>query len=320
MLDDPHYPSPKSVLGFFIVIVFLMVGVFAWAFYFNFGTISFSASQIFSVQVNGKNILCTTSPCLLSLPPNTYRFVASSEGFYDQSDELTVSRWKETTTVLSFEKIPFLQPFSSPLPDYKPEGFFEQRGSVKHLVVRQKPIATFESLQNPTVQVQGDWALIIDPPRAFQVNLIDGRKLRRFDDSIEVKAALLSDQGKTMLFDVIMKGASVLLFFDQDSSQVTTLSWYEPISQIVFAKGQDSRIIVISKTLRDSKKPSILEEVVTSTNGSENLLGLFQVSLQSEEIRQITLFSGAVPRSLMRRGERVFVIYEQETIDELINN
>lgn len=319
MLEEPHYPSKWSVAIVFAVILILIIGVFAWAFYFNRGSLIIQGDRNFSLEVNGKEYACTTS-CTVSLPPNIYEITARAEGYYEQRFSMQVSRWQATERHLSFELIPFLKPVSvqeipePSLPDVRLEP---AEGSKVWLTFQGKTITTFESLQEPRVQAGGSLAVVLDKGRIFFVDLVSGRKIRRFDDTVLVRDALMSDNGNKVLLFVTTQQTDLLWLWIQETSEMITLGWYSPSSFIQWQSGKDHRFFVISDQLQGSQKGSLLEEVVESAKLTK-FLTLFQYNLDTGKAEEIKVFDEKKPVKLHRRGERYFVEYEGGEYQELV--
>ncbi|MGE3278420.1 MAG: hypothetical protein AB7J40_01280 [Candidatus Altimarinota bacterium] len=321
MLNEPHYPSKWSVAIVFAVIVLLIGGVFAWAFYFNFGSVHLRSLQNFTVTVNGDTYSCVPE-CEISLPPGRYDFAANASGFYDKSFELDVSRWQTQEQDVAFELIPFLKPSSlTEIPPMEERSFLRTESGVQVLYLKtaegERRITDFESLIDPQLQVSDTNAVVVDSGRAFFVDLETGRKIRRFDDTVRVERALLSDRGKRVLFFVKLGDDDLLWIWDHETNQLSTLSWYEPMERIVWRDHEDHRLFVISDHMSDSANTALLDELVQNVD-PEKPLGLFSINLDTEEVREITLFEEKLPRKFLRRADRFFVEYEGGTFDELV--
>jgi len=320
MLNEPHYPSKWSVAIVFAVIVLLIGGVFLWAFYLNFGSVQLRSTQNFTTTVNGETYSCVPQ-CEISLPPGTYDFVASAQGYYERSFTLDVSRWDTQEQEIDFELIPFLRPATlTEIPPSEERAFLRTESGVQVLYTTsaegERRVTDFESLVEPSLQVSEENAIVVDSGRAFFVDLDTGRKIRRFDDTIRVEQALLSDHGKRVLFFVELEGDELLWVWDHDTNQLSTLNWYEPMDRIMWRDDGDHRLFVITNQLTDSAKSSLFDELIDDVE--ERPLGLLMVNLDSDEVREISLFGEKIPRKFLRRGDRYFVEYEGGTFDELV--
>src|SRR5690606_18179934 len=206
MLNEPHYPSQWSVAVVMGIIALLIAGIFAWAFYFNFGTLHLSTTRNFTATVDRKSYSCV-SECDISLPPGVYDVLVQAEGHYDQTFTVDISRWKIREYSFAFQLIPYLkQSLLAELPIEEASGFFRTESSLQVLyrstAAGDVRVAEFESLKQPFFQISGQNAIVVDSGRAFFVELATGRKIRRFDDTVQVRTALLSNSGKRVLFFV----------------------------------------------------------------------------------------------------------------------
>lgn len=334
MLNDPHYPSPKSVALVFFVIFLLMAGVFVWAFYLNYGTAVLSADQPFTVAVNGNDYDCSIKTCRIDLPPQSYEFNARSQDYYDQTFRLDLTRNREKNYAVDFELIPFLKDYPEknlpPVPDL---GYSFQAGEKKGVLklVRmsdQALITSFDSLKNPSLQVAGSLALVVDTGRVFFVNLADGSKLRRFDDSIEIFDAKLSDTGNRVLLFVRVKqngadGAAdnvkeQLWVWHQDTQELRPMSWYEPPERISWDIGVDHRVFVITDQFHVQEKDSLMEQVLNTPGLAAPELLLYRYNLDTDEKKEIESVDVSLAKALIRRGERFFVEMNDGVIKELV--
>ncbi len=320
MLSEPHYPSPQNVAVVFVVLLLLMAGVFVWAFVINFGHIEFSSVQPFSVEVNGKNFDCSGS-CTVDLPPRNYTVVAHTKGFYDLSFSLVVGRWTTISKPLSFELVPYLKPFTGELPEASLPVRFEKDRTGKVSLIREDVgkkivITTFDTLKNPALDAKGGVAVIVDSGRTFLVNIQDGRKLRRFDDSVEVQQALLSDSGKTVLYSVRVKDQDQLWTYSIERSELKTLSWTASSEFLQWNPGEDHRLLIVTKDLSEEK--SLLKKVQETVPGTTNPWKLLRYNLDTQRAEKILDFGKKVPTKLLRVADRYLVEYEGGEKEELI--
>lgn len=328
MLDDPHYPSSKSVAAVFFVIFLLMAGVFVWAFYLNYGTAVLSANQPFTVAVNGNDYDCSAKICRIDLPPQSYEFVARSQGYYDQTFRLDLTRNREKNYVIDFELIPFLQDYSEKNLPLDPDiGYSFQPGEKKGVLnlvhmSDQALVTSFDSLKNPSLQIAGSLALVVDTGRVFFVNLADGSKLRRFDDSIEIVDAKLSDLGNRVLLFVRVEqngsDAEQLWVWHQDTQELRPMSWYEPPERISWDIGVDHRILVITDQFHVQEKDSLMEQVLNTPGLAAPELLLYRYNLDTDEKKLIEAIDVSLAKALIRRGERFFVEIGDQQVKELV--
>lgn len=321
MPDEPHYPSKWTAAIVFLIIFLLIGGIFAWAFYFNYGTLALRAEQRFTAEVQGEAYSCDRV-CEIDLPHGSYDAIVRSEGYYDQSFSVDIQRFQAFEKNLVFDLIPYLKPISvQEVPDESalPYRFVAGVGTEMNLVSQDGVLITsFESLQAPSLQVVGDSALVLDSGRAFFVTLADGKKLRRFDDTIQVNDARLSDHAKRTLFSVAMQDTDFLWVWLHESSELMTLAWNEPMGRVQWQPGVDHRLFVISDQLRDASQASLIDQVVESVQPNQRMLGLFSYNIDTDEAQLLASFFDKNPLQLMRRGDRYFVEYEGGAVEELV--
>jgi len=324
-LNEPHYPSKWSVALVFSVILLLIIGVFVWAFYVNLGTVIVSGDQSFSVKVNGDLHQCAEGSCEISLPPGFYDFTAQSDGYYEESFSLLVERWAEVNYPLRFVLVPFLEELAeSDLPDQDklPVRVNRTNGTIQFIredAGVENIVTEFETLSDPQVRLGGNQALIVDKGRLFFVDLESGRKQRRFDNTVFVSDALVSDNGKRALLFVSMEGADLILLWFNQTSEMMPLQWYEKPEFVQWERGVDHRVYVISDQLQEKNNPSLFADLLQSTNLAEPEKSLFQVNVDTDEVKSIYTFSELKkPVRLMLRDERYFVEYEEGNVEELV--
>jgi hypothetical protein len=321
MLNEPHYPSSSSVLLVFGVIFVLILGVFAWAFYFNFGSVQLSAARNFTVDVNGKTHSCVPA-CEIDLPPNTYDFAARSEGYYDEIFTLDVARWDLISLDLKFQLVPFVRSAASgDIPDAIDTAVVKNIAGKQSLYVTtdgvEKMITDFESLTDPIVRVSPVNALVVDRGRAFFVELESGRRIRRFDDTVQVLDALLSDDGKRSLFFVKTQEREFIWVWDNELNQLSILPWYVDAKYVQWDIDQDHRFFVITNQLSDADQTSFLDQLVQDPTAIKPM-GLFLYNLDSTVARQLVVFDEKVPDRIFRRGDRYFMEYAGGEFEELV--
>lgn len=321
MPDEPHYPSKWAAAFVFLVILLLMAGIFAWAFYLNYGTLSLRADRSFSAEVQGETYSCDRV-CEIDLPHGVYTASVRSEGFYDLSFPVDIQRFQVAEKELAFVLIPYLKPVTAEeVPAELPSEyrFAVGEGAEKRLLSADgNVVTTFESLKEPSLQVVEDSALVLDGGRAFFVTLTDGKKLRRFDDTIFISDAILSDHAKRTLFSVTMKGVHFLWVWLNESSELMTLSWNEPMEHVQWQPDVDHKLFVISDQLRDASQASLIDQVVESVQPDQKPIGLFSYNIDSDEAQLLISFFDKKPLQLIRRGDRYFVEYEGGMYEELV--
>ncbi len=321
MLSEPHYPSPRNVAVVFAVLLLLIAGVFVWAFVINFGHVEIEGSQPFSVEVDGRNFDCSSKSCTVDLPPRPYTFLALSKGFYNITFSIPVPRWQTVGKTLNFELVPYLKPRTEDLPAPVLAFRFEKdrtgKVSLVHDEAGKKNVVTiFDTLKNPTLEVKGKQAVIVDSGRTFLVDLTDGRKLRRFDDSVNVSEALLSDSGKTVLFAVHVHDQDQLWIYSIERSDLRTLSWQQAPEFLQWNPGEDHRLLIVTQDLDEEK--SLLKKVQQTIPGTANPWKLLRYNLDTEKAEKILDFGEKTPKRFLRVEDRSIIEVESGEKEELI--
>lgn len=321
MLNEPHYPSKWSAAVVFGIILLLIGGIFSWAFYFNFGTLELISTRNFNAAVNGKTYSCLTR-CDISLPPNSYDVLVQSEGHYDQSFTMNIVRWDTAQAEFAFQLVPYLKQSSlTEVPVEEPRASFRTESGSQVLYVTMETgdqaVTDFESLKEPVVRVSEKNAIVLDSGRAFFVDLLTGGKIRRFDDTVQISDALLSDRGNRVLFFVELQGNRFIWMWDNEENQLTPLPWYEPVEALEWEVDQDHRIFVVTDQLTDPSQSSLLDQLSESAGNAPKVNGLFFYNLDSGEARQVATFGSEKP-TLFRRGDLYFLKYQDGSIDELV--
>lgn len=324
MFNEPHYPSKWTVVTVFSVLLLLIIGVFAWAFYFNLGTILVRSDRSFVLEGAAEAITCDQASCEMRLPPGSYDFIAHADGYYDESFRVVLERWTLAEKTLDFELIPFLQELQlSEIPEEDPLPVSLQFRSGKMQLIslendEERILTDFESLREPLVRVGGNQIVVVDEGRLFFVDLESGRKLRRFDDSVYVNDAFVSDNGNRILLFVRMEDVDHLWLWFTESSELVPLLWYAPPSLLQWESDVEHRIYVITDQLQESDDPSLFADILDRAEITVSTLQLFQYNLDTGEARSIRDFSGKVPTDLLHRGGRYFVQYEEGDFEELV--
>lgn len=320
MLNEPHYPSRWSVIAVFLTISLLIAGVFAWAFYFNFGTLVVNSDEAFLLDASGDTFACIGGDCEISLSPGQYNIVASQEGHYPEEFELTVARWEKIVKNIEFTLIPYLQATGSENIPEEVSGDVYLRDSEEtmDLMSGDQLITSFDSLSAPVLQSGGTNAVIFDSGRLFFVDLETGRKTRRFDDTVDVRAARLSDNGEKVLLFVELDGLNFIWVWLNESDELLTYDVYAEPNLIQWEAGRDYRIFIISDQLTESEPGSVFEESVGLLGEGTSQMSLFRYNLDSGEILKIADLGDKEARRLIRRGDRYFIEYAGDRYEELV--
>ena len=291
----------------FFVIILLIAGVFGWAFWLNKGTLVVKSDREFRIELNGEIKICAQGLCEIKLTPREYSVVARSNGYYDETLAVDVSRWSISEKILNFELVPYLKDVSAadvPVDDVKP--------------ISKEVLSLFESLKDPMVKQAGNTALVLDQGRIFFVDLDTKRRVRRFDDTVQVNDARLSDDGDKVLLFVKMAGQDLLWIWKNSLSELTTFDWYEKSEFIQWAENKSHIFYIITDKLVDLEKKTILEDAAAIVETQQNPLVLFKYNLDTDDAKKIEEFSGETPVSLLRRGDRFFVSYASGRYRELV--
>ncbi|MBI5413476.1 hypothetical protein HZA42_03975 [Candidatus Peregrinibacteria bacterium] len=106
ILAQPHQPSHRQAVLFFIFTLFLAAGVLAWVFYFNKGVLQVSGQAPFRLAVGLNSLECTGSPCRMRLTPRTYGVSVQKDGFFDFVQDAKIARGEVFEIKPVFQFIP----------------------------------------------------------------------------------------------------------------------------------------------------------------------------------------------------------------------
>jgi len=86
------------------------VGILLWSFFLNRGELLVSSAQTpFNLSVNDEEYICTSSPCSYELVPRRYAITFEKDGYFDQTETVSVRRWETTELTPGFIFIPHLK-------------------------------------------------------------------------------------------------------------------------------------------------------------------------------------------------------------------
>ncbi|MEK9133214.1 MAG: hypothetical protein AAB606_05950 [Patescibacteria group bacterium] len=105
-MNQPHQPSRKQAVVFFFLTLVLAIGVYAWVFFLNKGTLRINGAFPFKVQVSGITKTCDASPCEITLEPRNHTIILQKEGFFPDKIITEVKRWSTVDATASFKFIP----------------------------------------------------------------------------------------------------------------------------------------------------------------------------------------------------------------------
>lgn len=103
---ETHKPSRKQAVLFFFFSLLVAVFVIAWVFFINKGTLVVEGKAPFTIKAGNESLECESSPCKLILAPRTYSIAISKNGFFDETKDIGVKRWKEEKVNVVFKLIP----------------------------------------------------------------------------------------------------------------------------------------------------------------------------------------------------------------------
>ena len=322
MESEIKYWSVALVL---FVILLMMAGVFSWAFYFNLGEVDFHADRSFSVTVNGDTTACSSS-CTLSLPPGSYPVRAEAEGSYSQDLTILITRSETLDQPLTFHPVPYLRPISAEevSPDEAATIQLIKASSGEQRLVSTDssaptPLATFESLVDPSLSCGRILCTIVDEGRVFIIDLLSRRKRRLFDDSVIVSSAQVSQNGQRALLFLELEGIDQVWVWYQQSSQIAPTSLQEPASRLVWFPDSDYEILALSQTLRDTTERSVIEDFVSSITEAEQTWSLYRYNLDTKSAQAIAEFTAdQIPLQLLHRQQRSFIEFADGEWQELV--
>lgn len=323
MLNETHYPSKWSVAFVFLVIVLMIAGVFAWAFYFNLGTLIVTSSHPLQMIISGENVECVEKSCEISKVPGVYNVQVFSEGYYDQRFSVELGRFTTLRKEVNFQIVPYLQEYSDNLP--KREATEIQllvNDQTTELVntLDSTSIASFESLKNPILDTAEMRSVIIDDGRMFVVDMESGRKLRRFGDLINVEAADINDKGtRTVFFAKLDPTLPSMWLWFHDADEMTPQTLLTNPDFFVWVEDSEHEAFLLSKTLVNGEEDSFIEEFLDGVDFSEQALALYRYNFDTASAQFISFFEEErQPKKLHSIAGRYFLEYVDQSIDELI--
>jgi hypothetical protein len=323
MLKETHYPSKWSVVLVFLVIILLIGGVFAWAFYFNLGTVTVTSVQEFQMSVNGDGVPCEKKSCEISVPPGEYSFKVNAEGYYPQDFRFQVERFQDLDKEISFILIPFLQDYDDKkLPERETSKYVVQAsGSDKAIIdsASKESIASFETLIDPVLSYGGNQLTVVDEGRLFFVDLDTGRKLRRFDDDIYVNRAETNSDGTRTLLFVEMDDRDILWMWFHDNNELFPLTWETADDLFQWQYNSVNLAYVISDQLVNTGDESFIDDLLSVTEIDRQPFGLYAYNFDTDEAQLIQVYEDEKnPKEFLIIAERYFILYEDESVEELI--
>lgn len=322
MLDEPHYPSKWTVATVFFVLLLMMAGVFAWAFYFNLSSLVLRLEHPAVVMVNGESIPCEALVCQTKQVPGEYLIQAEADGYYPYSQSLLLERFQEQEVSIDFDIVPYLAPYTDPLPENDSSEYRLQRSADETLLVdlQNTSVARFESLQDPSLQVENDLAVVLDQGRIFFVDLKTGKRQRRFNDEVEVQSAFLNpyDAVETLLF-VRSDDADQRWLYEYASNTLQPLLIELTPELFVWRADLPDTAFLISSAVLGSQEDSFVEDLFDLASTEDSTLKLYQYDFGTESATLLLEFQGSIlPRQLLRRDARYFLQFSDDSWQELI--
>lgn len=318
MQEDPHYPSRWTVLTVFIVLFMMIAGVFAWAFYFNFGTLVMRSDGPFRLQVRGENYDCTTT-CEVSLPPGDYDALVQKQGYFDETLRFFMPRWQTVEAEVSFRLIPYVETLDSleDLPDQDAASYELERSGEEWTLLdlnNERDVTLFLSLQDPQIDNGGDVISVLDQERVFFVDKNTGRKQRRFGEEVVVEHVDVSPEGKRSLLFVEAEDQKQVWIWFHESNELQPLSWYADPEFVKWDPSSDYKLFVVSDQIQpQGGAGTLFDEVLESAQIVENPLALLHVNLDTRKADEVFRFSeeSEKPTSLELRQGRLFMIFAE---------
>ncbi len=322
MLNETHYPSKWTVATFFLIIFLMIVGVFAWAFYFNLGTLKVIADREFQMFVNGETLDCQTGTCSISLPPESYIVNVKSEGYYSQEFLVQVPRFESFTKSIEFDLIPYLRASDKAFEDEEFSFAYrlEKKDEMTQLLAQNDDlISSFESLNDPVFSFGAQQAAVVDEGRLFFVDLETGRKQRRFDDDIFVRAAKVAKDGiRTVLFVTVDDIDQVWMWF-HDSQELFPMTWSFEADLFAWDIEKTQSAYLITKDLGGSEDESFLDDLLDVVDLETGSTALYRYNFDSDESQLIEVFDlNKTPKRLLRNGLEYFIEYEDSSVDQIV--
>ncbi|MDF2379495.1 MAG: hypothetical protein P1V18_04735 [Candidatus Gracilibacteria bacterium] len=315
-----HNPSRWSVVIVFMVIFGLIGGIFYWAFFLNIGSVVVSASRDFQLLVDDDVLECPLR-CQIELPVGSHQFVASVEGYYNETFKRTIVIGDRLEVELDFHLIPYLKD-EVDFPETEEEDeYILKASSIGKDLVRissGERLVSFESLKNPVLDAGGNIVSVVDEERLFLVNVENKRRRRLFDDSVLVQQALVSDGGERVLLHVVVDQQSQMWVWEPSVDALTPLSEYEKMDRVVWFPGEDYKLLMVVDDVELYKDGGLLDDLVASVSGPEPVVGLISFNLDTLEAEILNEFEIGAPTRIIRLSDGVFLEYSASEYQELV--
>jgi hypothetical protein len=322
MLKETHYPSNWTVTVVFLVIFLLIVGVFAWAFYFNLGTIRVEANQTLQMTVNGDAVKCLENTCEVTLPPAVYQISLSSSGYYEQSFPIEVLRFQTINRQITFDLIPYLSDFSASLPQKENLKFeFISVGLGSGLFESESGdlVTSFDSLIDPDMSLGEGYASIVDDGRLFFVDLKTGRKQRRFDDDLKILRSHTSPDGIRSIIFALMDEQEYIWMWFHDNNELQPITWLTQPNLFQWRGDLVNSAYVITDELSSKEDESFLNDLLDVAETIQSPLSLYSYNFDTDKVQFVVRFDeDKIPQELHKINERYFIEYDDDSYDELI--
>lgn len=104
-----HRPSRLQAYVFFFISLLIAVFIAVWMLFINKGTLLVEGPVPFTIKVASKEKKCEFPPCALILTPHSYGVRFKKEGFFDDVQNVTLQRGKQTKITADFKLIPTIQ-------------------------------------------------------------------------------------------------------------------------------------------------------------------------------------------------------------------
>lgn len=120
-MNEPHQPSHRQAIVFFVFVVVAAASIVAWRFWLNRGTLEAKASPPFTFSIRGEKTACAELSCTVETTPGKHTVLFSKTGYKDAGVEVVVPRWGKTLAEAALQFIPVLKNIEDFPPNMRPQ-------------------------------------------------------------------------------------------------------------------------------------------------------------------------------------------------------
>lgn len=188
--------------GILILILVTILGLLFFKIIIYKGTLIITSPNTpLEIDTKGyRKIICSTSPCIIELAPDTYQIIASKDGHYPETRKIKIPFKKEQTTLFDLKKIPEITKLDQkpdfikksqdfPEPDFDFSYAYDESGNLYYLNTENKlffrnneAIARFPHKNAQILSGEG-FVFIIKNREIYEVDIIKKQYFKLFKDT-----------------------------------------------------------------------------------------------------------------------------------------